>query len=116
MGRCDNERMDDDDKNGGPNHLAAWLEYRGINQTELAKAVDTTPHQISYLVNSERALSAKWLRRLAPHLRTTPGHLLDHDPRDLPNDVREMWLDSSPEQQRQIIQMMAIIMGKAADA
>jgi hypothetical protein len=29
----------DNDKNGGPNHLKAWREYRGLTQAELGERV-----------------------------------------------------------------------------
>lgn len=85
--------MDDTDKNGGPNHLRAWRTFRKMTQQQLADKVDTTVAVISLLESGDRALSAKWLRRLAPALDTTPGHLLDHDPRDLPTDVLETWVN-----------------------
>lgn len=79
------------DKNAGPNHLKAWREFRKLSQEELADRVDTTASQISMLENGERGLSAKWLRKLAPALDTTPGHLLEHDPGELPTDVLDIW-------------------------
>jgi DNA-binding XRE family transcriptional regulator len=62
---CDIRRMDQA-KNGGPNHLKAWRLFRKLTQEQLAGAVGTTQHQIAFLENGDRALSAKWLRRLAP--------------------------------------------------
>lgn len=94
--------MDDQDKNGGPNHLKAWMAFRGIKGADLAKLLDITPGMVSDLANSNRALSAKWLRRLAPHLDTTPGLLLDHDPHDLDSDIIEIWVNASSRERRQI--------------
>jgi transcriptional regulator with XRE-family HTH domain len=73
---------DDENKNGGPNHLRAWMEHRGIKGVELANKLggSVTPGMVSDLANGKRALSAKWLRRLADALETTPGALLDHGP------------------------------------
>jgi transcriptional regulator with XRE-family HTH domain len=79
------------DKNAGPNFLRAWREHRGMTQEELAEKVGTSANQISYLEHGERGLSAKWLRRLAPALNTTPGHLLEHDPNELPTDILDIW-------------------------
>lgn len=79
------------DKNAGPNHLRAWREFRKLTQAELAELIGTNQNMIGYLENGERGLSAKWLRRLAPALETTPGMLLDHDPRELPTDVIDIW-------------------------
>lgn len=81
----------DVDKNGGPNYLQAWREYRKLTQEQLAEKVDTTASVISMLEAGERGLSAKWLRRLAPALDTTPGHLLEHDPNAMPTDVLDIW-------------------------
>jgi len=98
--------MDDDaDKNGGPNHLKAWMRYRKVNGARLAEMLDITPGMVSELVNSKRALSAKWLRRIAPVLGTTPGHLLDHDPNELPNDILEIWINASDEDRAKLLRV-----------
>lgn len=78
------------DKNGGPNFLAAWRALRDLTQEELAEKVGTTPSMISMLEAGERGLSAKWLRRIAPILKTTPGNILDRDPASY-GDVIDIW-------------------------
>lgn len=102
---------DEDDKNGGPNHLRAWMLYRGIKGNELATALggNVTPGMVSDLANSKRALSAKWLRRLAPILHTTPGMLLDHDPNELPRDIMEIWGNANTDQRRQLVDLARVI-------
>lgn len=104
----------DPDKNGGPNYLRAWMEFRGVKGVELAEALggNVTPGMVSDLVNSNRALSAKWLRRLAPILKTTPGMLLDHDPRELSSDVIDIWVNATNEDRRKIADMAGIIVRK----
>ncbi len=99
----------DDRKNGGPNHLQAWREHKRMSQEELAAAVDTTGSVISLLESGERGLSAKWLRRLAPALGTTPGMLLDHDPRELDSDVIDMWSHAPLNKRRQIVEIARTI-------
>jgi transcriptional regulator with XRE-family HTH domain len=99
---CDKPEVDDSDKNGGPNHLQAWRTFRGMTQAELAEKVGTNQNMIGYLESGERGLSAKWLRRLAPALKTRPGMLLDHDPADLDADVLEIWATAEPREKRQI--------------
>lgn len=99
---CDTRRMQDQAKNGGPNHLKAWRLYRGLTQEQLAAKVGTTQHQIAFLEGGARALSAKWLRRLAPALDTTPGMLLDHDPEQLDNDIIDIWANAGTRERRQI--------------
>ena len=79
------------DKNGGPNNLKAWRHFRKLSQEELAEKVGTTGSMISMLETEQRSLSAKWLRRLAPALGTTPGHLLDLDPIEMDTDLFEIW-------------------------
>lgn len=96
------DRMDSNDKNGGPNHLASWREYRKLTQAALAERVGTNANMISYLESGERGLSAKWLRRLAPALDTTPGMLLDHNPLELSTDVIDMWSHADLRQKRQL--------------
>lgn len=92
----------DSDKNGGPNYLRAWREFRKLTQQELAEKVDTNANMIGYLESGERGLSAKWLRRLAPALDTTPGMILDHDPHELDSDIIDIWVHASRRERSQI--------------
>jgi transcriptional regulator with XRE-family HTH domain len=94
--------MDDQESNGGPNYLRAWREFRGMSQPELADAIGTSHQVIGYLERGRTQLSAKWLRKLAPALKTTPGMLLDHDPAELDRDLLEIWTGASENQRRQI--------------
>ena len=79
------------EKNAGPNFLGAWRRFREMSQEELAERIGTTKAVISLLESGDRPLSAKWLRKIAPVLDATPGHLLDHDPSTLPADVLDIW-------------------------
>jgi transcriptional regulator with XRE-family HTH domain len=93
-------------KNPERNHLKAWREYRGLTQAKLAAMIDTTGPVISLLEAGERRLSDKWLRRLAPALKTRPGHLLEFDPNDVPSDILEIWeeiAEDDREQARQVL-------------
>jgi transcriptional regulator with XRE-family HTH domain len=90
------------DKNGGPNYLRAWRVFREMTQEELADKVGTNANMIQYLETGERGLSAKWLRRLAPALETTPGMILEHDPADLDSDIIDIWAHADIRQRRQI--------------
>lgn len=98
---CDIARMESN-KNGGPNYLRAWREFRKLTQEKLAEAVGTNANMIQYLETGERGLSAKWLRRLAPALDTTPGMLLDHDPHALDSDVIDIWAHAGERERRQL--------------
>lgn len=113
---CDDLQMDDQDKNGGPNYLREWRVFRGLTQQELASAVDTNANMIQYLEKGERALSAKWLRRLAPVLNTTSGMILEHDPNDLDSDIIEIWATASNREKRQIADVAKAIVRTETDA
>lgn len=98
-----NAIMDDEaDKNGGPNHLRAWMKFRKVKGAVLAEKLDISAGMVSDLVNSNRGLSAKWLRRIAPILKTTPGLLLDHDPHDLDNDIIDIWVNADAQKRKQL--------------
>lgn len=105
----------DMDKNGGPNNLKAWRDFRKMTQEALAASVGTTATVISMLESGDRGLSAKWLRKLAPALRTTPGHLLDHDPTTLPTDIVEIWINADPDQQRQLVDVARAVVRNGTD-
>lgn len=107
--------MDEQEKNGGPNHLKAWRLFRKKTQEQLAEIVGTTQHQIAFLENGDRALSAKWLRRLAPALETTPGMLLDHDPTSLDNDIIDIWAHAGNREKRQISDIAKAILKTGTD-
>lgn len=91
------------DKNGGPNYLREWRRFRNnMTQEQLAEKVGTNPNMIGYLEAGERGLSAKWLRRLADALETTPGMILEHNPFELDSDLLEIWVKASERERRQI--------------
>lgn len=98
-----------DDKNGGPNYLKAWRLSKRMTLEELGAAVGTTASVIGYLESGERGLSAKWLRKLAPALDTSPGFLLDHPPEDINAEVYDMFLNS-PKPVRQQIESVVRVM------
>lgn len=107
------DMVDEGDKNGGPNHLKAWMKYRGMKGVELAEKLggNVTPGMVSDLANSNRALSAKWLRRLADALDTTPGMLLDHDPTEIDADIIDIWSRMDLRQKRQITEIANTLTG-----
>lgn len=105
---CQTVEMDQN-KNGGPNHLKAWREKRALSQEALAEKVGTSASVISYLEQGERGLSAKWLRRLAPHLGITPGLLLDHDPAEISDDMIDIWASANDRQKQQLVEIAKTI-------
>ncbi len=104
--------MDDDDSNGGPNHLRAWREYRGLTQQELAERAETTHQVIGYLERGRTQLSAKWLRKLAPILDITPGMLLDHEPEALSADIIDIWTAATFSEKQQITDLAKVVVRK----
>jgi transcriptional regulator with XRE-family HTH domain len=81
---CDNATVD-------RNYLKQWREKSKFSQEELADRVGTTKSVISLLENEKRPLSAKWLRKLADALGTTPGRILDVNPEEANADVLDIW-------------------------
>lgn len=61
-------------------YLREWREAANLTQDDLAALVGTSKSVISELENSKKGLSNKWLGRLAPHLKTTKGAILDFHP------------------------------------
>ena len=60
-----------------PNGLADALRRRpSVSRTDLAKGADTSPQQITRLVNGEREMTALWAEKLAPLLRISPEQLV----------------------------------------
>lgn len=107
--------MESQEKNGGSNYLKAWREFRGLTQGKLAELAGTNHNMIGYLENGERGLSAKWLRKLAAALETTPGMILDHDPEDLDNDIIDIWSHAGNREKRQISDIAKTIMRTGTD-
>lgn len=105
---CDTRGMGDE-KNGGPNFLRAWRKFNKLSQAQLAEKVGTNQNMIAYLEDGERALNAKWLRRLSAALDTTPGMLLDHDPTQLDADVIDIWSKADERQRRQLSEIAKTI-------
>jgi transcriptional regulator with XRE-family HTH domain len=94
----------DNNKNGGPNYLRAWREYMRMTQEELAALCTppTTGSVISLLEDGERGLSLKWLRRLAPALKTKPGFLAEFDPNNADTRTLDLISKLEPDQRRQV--------------
>lgn len=88
------------------NYLKAWRLKAGLTQEGLAEAVDTTKAVISQLENEHRALSPKWLRKLAPVLDTQPGHILDTNPENLDDDIAHIWTKISERDREQAIKVL----------
>lgn len=109
--------MAKDDKNGGPNHLRAWREHMRLTQEELGAKLTppTTGSVISLLEDGDRGLSLKWLRRLAPVLKTTPGFLADFDPSTVDTRTLEMISQLEPAQIAQVEKFIKTFLRTGSD-
>ncbi|MEL6725227.1 MAG: helix-turn-helix transcriptional regulator [Pseudomonadota bacterium] len=96
------------------NHLRAWREFRDFTQERLASEVGTSAAVISLLENGQRSLSASWLNRLAPILKTSPGFLLDHHPSDLTAEMLDLWAHIPKRRQTEAIAALRALSRKPA--
>lgn len=103
------------DKNGGPNHLKAWREHHRLTQAELAARVGTNANMIGYLEDGQRTLSLKWLRRLAPALKTTPGFLADINPNNADTLTMELAMAVPDESREQVNQILKTFLRNGTD-
>ena len=93
-----------------PHYLREWRKHAKMTQDELADAVGTSKSVISDLERFNLQLSPKWLRRLAPVLKTQEGYLIDHDPADLDTDIIDIWShipDSRRAEARELLSIFA---------
>jgi transcriptional regulator with XRE-family HTH domain len=94
-----------------PNHLRAWRKHNRMTQQDLADAVGTAKSVISDLERGVVQLSDKWLRKLAPALKTQPGHILDYDPEDLDSDIIDIWSRIDPDDKPQAVRILRALTG-----
>lgn len=85
------------------NYLRAWREHAGLTQEQLADKVGTAGNVIGLLESGERGLSDKWLRKLAPHLGTTAGHLLDYHPDDVDASFLAEVIEAGKQNRAQVL-------------
>ncbi|WP_431490936.1 helix-turn-helix domain-containing protein [Paraburkholderia fungorum] len=95
------------------NHLRAWREFRELSQEKLGELVGTKGNVIGLLESGERGLSDKWLRKLAPHLGTSPGFLLDHDPNDIDTELLQLVSEVAKGNRAQVVDILKTFGRKA---
>ena len=88
-----------------------------MTQEDLAAACDppTTGSVISLLEEGDRGLSLKWLRRLAPALKTRPGFLADYNPQDADTRTLELMESVPAEQRAQVEQIIRTFVRTGTD-
>lgn len=99
--------MADEDRN----YLRAWREAKGLTQEELADKVGTTKAVISLLENEKRPLSSKWLRKFGDALGTTPGRILDVDPKEVSAEVLNIWDHIAIEDRPRAVRILRSLTG-----
>lgn len=107
-GKSHNARMAKKSQKPAANHLRAWREYRKMTQEELAEMVGTAGNVIGLLESGERGLSDKWLRKLAPALKTRPGFLLEFSPHDADLSILEAITDVAPERKGEALRLLKV--------
>lgn len=93
------------------NHLRAWRKKAGLTLEELAGMVGTTKAVVSLLENEKRPLSAKWLRKFAEALDTTPGRILDVDPGEVSAEVLDIWDHIKTEDRARAVRILRSLTG-----
>lgn len=103
------------DQQKPPHYLRQWRLSRGLTQQELADRLNTSKSVISDLERFVLQMSPKWARRLADVLDTQPGHILDHDPEELPSDVFDIWSRIAKEDRPQAARVLRSFMRTGTD-
>lgn len=93
------------------NFLRHWRKKKGLTLEELAEKVGTTKAVVSLLENEKRPLSAKWLRKFAEALDTTPGRILDVDPNEASAEVLDIWDHMSKRDRPRAIRVLRSLTG-----
>ena len=88
-----------------------------MTQEELAAAIKppTTGSVISLLEEGERGLSLKWLRRLAPALRTQPGWIADINPLEADTRTLELVQAVPDDKREQVIKILETFAANGTD-
>lgn len=88
-----------------------------MTQEELGAACvpPTTGSVISLLEEGERGLSLKWLRRLAPPLRTKPGWIADVNPLEADTLTQELIEELPKEKREQVRKIIETFLGDGTD-
>lgn len=77
-----------------------------MSQDQLGELAGTKGNVIGLLESGERGLSNAWLKKLAPHLGTTPGFLLDHDPSNIDTEILLLVQDLVKEERPRVVKLL----------
>lgn len=105
------------DDGEGPNNIQAWREFHHMTRDELAAACEppTTAAVIELIEGYAFTPSPKWLRRLAPALKTKPGFLADIDPTKADTRTMELAMAIPPEKRDQVNQILETFLRNGTD-
>lgn len=97
----------------GPAHyVRAWRQYRKMTQDQLADLARTNKSTISSIETGAYDLSSKMRRVLAGALNTTPGRLIDIDPREVDPDSLDRFMRASRENRETIIRVVDMVLAE----
>lgn len=96
-------------KKGPPKHFVkAWRKYRGFTQEQLAEIVGVSHGAIGQLERGQMSYTQPMLEALADALHCEPADLIMRDPESPIWSVYENLKKASPEQQKQIADIVEI--------
>lgn len=87
-------------------HLKAWRKFRGLSQEALADRIGKSKATIGHLETGRTEMTHTWLLELAPALDTTPGYILDHDPKDLDSELLRAAAEVAQENRAQVLTIL----------
>jgi transcriptional regulator with XRE-family HTH domain len=94
-----------------PNHITAWRNFRKLTLEQLAEKTGLAVPTISEMANGKQDVTGKSLFELAAALDTTPGALLDVDPRKFPIPFWEVYDRLSQQEKEQVVRLTLAIRG-----
>lgn len=93
--------LPEEERRGSAEHfLRPWRLFRELTEEDLAGALSVPLSVLAGWESGAQDMSEKWLRRAAEALKTTPGAILDVDPRAVPPSLLDLWLDTAKHQRR----------------
>lgn len=93
-----------------PRHyLREWRQFRKMTLEDLAKEAGTTKGVISEIELSKKGLSLKWLYRLAPALKTSPGMIVDYHPEIVDHDALSAFLRLGEAEKQQVLKIIGVL-------
>lgn len=99
---------------GRGHYIAAWRQFRGLSQEQLAEAVGVTHATISRIETGVIDLKECRLYAIAQALSVSPGALLSTEPGSTSPDDDQgtlaLWERATPEQKKQIARIVRALL------